>query len=260
MLTANDVGATGSKQVGVAVKKSGPLLDFFPALDSTAVNPDAMLVAYDAHSGEQLKVRYVYYNNKLRGGTRDEYRLVRISSFLAKYKASPGDVLLIARATDGSFLFAIERLLDPKSDLGSVDYVDTKLDDGWTIGLPSTELEADDETLAMEGQEHLVASRRYERSSINRKMAIEIHGRVCIVCRFSFDASYGPIAAGYVEIHHLVPVSSLEGPTSVDPRKDLVPLCANCHRMVHRRWPPYSPKELQRALFRNSPLGESNSY
>lgn len=67
VLTPNDVGATGSKQVGVAVNKSGPLIEFFPPLDSMAVNPDAMLDAYDAHSGEHLTVRYVFYNNKLRG-------------------------------------------------------------------------------------------------------------------------------------------------------------------------------------------------
>lgn len=174
-----------------------------------------------------------FYNNKLRGGTRSEYRLVRISSFLTKYNVVAGDVLVIARAADGSFLFAIERLLDPNSDPRFCQlYVETKLDDGWIIGLPVTEPEADDETYAMEGQEHSVLSRWYERSSINRRMAIEIHGRICIVCRFSFDASYGSLAGGYVEIHHLVPVTTMKGLTSVDPRENLVPLCTNCHQWL----------------------------
>ena len=254
VLTPNDVGATGSKQVGVAVKKSGPLIEFFPPLESDGENPDAMLDAYDSHSGERLGVRYVYYNNRMRGGTRNEYRLVRINSFLARYNVVAGDVLLIARTANGSFWFGIERLLNSNSELRSTRYVDTRLDKGLTIGLHSTALEPDDEANNIEGKEHLVLSRRYERSPINRRMAIEIHGRKCMVCYFSFDASYGPLAAGYVEVHHLVPVSSLAGPTPVDPREDLVPLCANCHRMAHRRWPPYTPKELQAALSRNNRL------
>jgi predicted HNH restriction endonuclease len=253
ILTANDVGATGSNQVGVAVKKSGPLIEFFPPLDKAAENPDVILHAHDAHSGERLEVRYVYYNNKIRGGTRNEYRLSRISSFLTRNKAIEGDVLVISKADDGSFLFAIERLLDPSSGLGSIDYISTNLDDGWTIGLRSTELEMDVETNAIEGQEQLVLSRRYERSSINRRMAIEMHGRTCIVCQFSFSSSYGSIAGDYVEIHHLVPVSFLDGPTPVSPKEDLVPLCSNCHRMAHRRWPPYSPEELREALHSSAP-------
>lgn len=256
VLTPNDAGATGSNQAGVAVKKSGPLIDFFPPLDSGGENPDVMLDAYNAHSGEPLGARYVYYNNRRRGGTRDEYRLVRISSFLATYDAVAGDVLLIAQMANGSYWFGIERLLPSNSELRSTDYIDTRLDEGLTIGLPSTALQTDDEANNMEGKEYLVLSRRYERSPINRRMAIEAHGRICKVCYFSFDASYGPLAAGYIEVHHLVPVSLLPGPTPVDPEEELIPLCANCHRMAHRRWPPYTPKELQTALSDNSPLNE----
>jgi 5-methylcytosine-specific restriction protein A len=31
------------------------------------------------------------------------------------------------------------------------------------------------------------------------------------------------------------PVSMLKSPEAVDPRTDMVVLCSNCHRMVHRR-------------------------
>jgi hypothetical protein len=247
-LTANDVGATGSHQLGIAIPKSGPMIDFFPRLDWSLDNPDVMLNAVDMHSGERLAVRYVYYNNSFRGGTRNEFRLTRVSSFLSKNHAVEGDVLVIAKRNDGSFLFAIERLLPTASSLGPVDFTDTKIRDGWTIGVPSPGLKADDESYAMEGGELLVVSRRYERSPLNRRLAIEMHGRTCTVCQFSFDEIYGPLADGYVEIHHLVPVSTLNGPTSVDPQTDLVPLYANCHRMVHRRWPPYAPEDLREAM------------
>ncbi len=95
-------------------------------------------------------------------------------------------------------------------------------------------------------------SRSYERSRTNRALAIELHGRTCFVCRFSFSSVYGDIAENYVEIHHLVPVSMMDSPGVVDPRTDLVPLCANCHRVVHRQWPPIPPFELKDIVAKRS--------
>ncbi|MDN3937546.1 HNH endonuclease [Arthrobacter sp. YD4] len=108
------------------------------------------------------------------------------------------------------------------------------------------------EVYDVEGEVSYGWSRRYERSQANRALAIELHGRTCAVCGFNFDDCYGTLAGGYVEIHHLVPVSSMDVPKVVDPRTDLVPLCANCHRMAHRRWPPYTPTELQASRHPNS--------
>ena len=76
--------------------------------------------------------------------------------------------------------------------------------------------------------------RIYERDPRNRARAIVYHGNRCLGCGFSFDDVYTPEhARGYVEVHHIHPLS--EGPRVVDPYEDLIPLCANCHRMVHRR-------------------------
>ncbi len=76
--------------------------------------------------------------------------------------------------------------------------------------------------------------RTYERDPRNRARAIVFHGSRCLGCGLSFDDVYTPEhARGYVEVHHIRPLS--EGPRVVDPYEDLIPLCANCHRMVHRR-------------------------
>jgi putative restriction endonuclease len=54
------------------------------------------------------------------------------------------------------------------------------------------------------------------------------------VCEFNFDETYGKDDAdGYIQIHHVKPLSEYEG--EVDVANDLVPLCANCHAMAHRR-------------------------
>ena len=74
----------------------------------------------------------------------------------------------------------------------------------------------------------------YERKSGNRALAIEINGRTCAVCTFNFDDFYGrEYADSYIQIHHIKPLSKYEG--KIDPAKDLLPLCANCHAMAHRR-------------------------
>jgi 5-methylcytosine-specific restriction endonuclease McrA len=85
-----------------------------------------------------------------------------------------------------------------------------------------------------EGRKRLVQHAAYERSQKNRRLAIEKHGITCAVCSFNFDEIYGKdYAEGNIQIHHIKPVSEYEG--EVDPETDLVPLCANCHAMAHKR-------------------------
>ena len=85
-----------------------------------------------------------------------------------------------------------------------------------------------------EGRERLGQHRTYERSPKNRRIAIKIHGTTCAVCEFDFDETYGKdYAGGYIQIHHIKPLSEYE--EEMDPETDLVPLCANCHAMAHRR-------------------------
>ena len=101
-----------------------------------------------------------------------------------------------------------------------------------------------------EGSVVRVEVNRYERSRINRAACIEIHGSICKVCEFSFAAAYGPTGDGYIHVHHITPVSALGPDYRVNPSTDLVPLCANCHAIAHRKTPPFSPDEI-RALLLN---------
>lgn len=75
----------------------------------------------------------------------------------------------------------------------------------------------------------------YERSEKYRKQAIAIHGDTCKACNFNFGKAYGDYAEGYIHVHHIHPVSELDTPQNINPEKDLVPLCANCHSVVHRK-------------------------
>lgn len=78
-------------------------------------------------------------------------------------------------------------------------------------------------------------SHRYERKADLRASAIKIHGTVCAACGFSFEDVYGDLGKDFIEVHHVTPLSIAGGEIDVSADTDLVCLCANCHRMIHRR-------------------------
>ena len=112
VLSANDVGATGSHQAGILVPKSDPgLLSFFPALDPSVLNPDAWITCTDEY-GDEWKLRYVYYNNRLHSavGTRKEYRLTCLTPYFRRTAAKPGEQLVFtATSSPSRYLITIRR-------------------------------------------------------------------------------------------------------------------------------------------------------
>jgi 5-methylcytosine-specific restriction enzyme A len=118
------------------------------------------------------------------------------------------------------------------------------------------------ETVPQDGDElpanvSLIEMRRYrlhsriERNPAAAKAAKQHHGLRCQVCDVSFAERYGPLGDGFIEAHHLRPISLLEEgkPVSYDVATDFAVLCANCHRMIHRAADP-SDIDGFRALFR----------
>ena len=97
----------------------------------------------------------------------------------------------------------------------------------------------------IEGQKHTYSTTRYERSPKNRALCIAANGVRCAACGFDFGAKYGAFAANFIEVHHITPVSQLDHPTALDPTRDLVPLCPNCHAVVHMANPPLTIDELK---------------
>jgi predicted HNH restriction endonuclease len=124
------------------------------------------------------------------------------------------------------------------------------LKEGLDIVQKSTEqkrkIEVFDETITIqEGVKRLVETKVYERSSFLRKMAIEHYTKnddiLCDACKFSFNNFYGKkVGKGYIEIHHIKPIFKYEdeklGETIDNALKNVIPLCSNCHRMIHRDW------------------------
>jgi 5-methylcytosine-specific restriction enzyme A len=117
------------------------------------------------------------------------------------------------------------------------------------LPLENVELDTNQETKGFpEGAVERVIVNRYERSRINRALCTAVRGTQCAACGFDFGLVYGPLGEGFIFVHHITPVSRLGPGYIIDPVSDLVPLCGNCHSIVHRKDPPLSIEELKTLL------------
>jgi predicted HNH restriction endonuclease len=97
---------------------------------------------------------------------------------------------------------------------------------------------------SMEGRkalrEHIVRERD---TALIRRFKDNLRSFVCSVCNFDFEKVYGEIGKTFIEAHHVEAIGLREAEQTTA-LTDLIPVCANCHRMLHRRSPPYLPNDL----------------
>jgi 5-methylcytosine-specific restriction protein A len=84
-----------------------------------------------------------------------------------------------------------------------------------------------------EGAVSYVPTIAYERNRTAREACLAHHGCNCAACGMSFGETYGPKADGFIHVHHRIPLASIGAEYAVDPVKDLIPLCPNCHAVIH---------------------------
>lgn len=93
-------------------------------------------------------------------------------------------------------------------------------------------------------RQHILRERNHRVITRAKEEYLKTHGRLrCEVCGFDFEAHYGAIGRGFIEGHHLKPVSQLE-PGEKTRVEDIVLLCSNCHSMIHRKKPWITKEEL----------------
>lgn len=85
-----------------------------------------------------------------------------------------------------------------------------------------------------EGVKHQVTMNSYERDQKARLLCIKIHGASCAVCGIDFEKKYGELGKGFIHVHHVVPIHTIGEGYKVNPATDLIPVCPNCHAMLHR--------------------------
>ncbi|MEB6855240.1 HNH endonuclease [Escherichia coli] len=86
----------------------------------------------------------------------------------------------------------------------------------------------------IEGAKKSITVNAYERDPEARQACIRHHGVVCKCCGFDFEKTYGEHGKGFIHVHHVRPLRTLGEGYQIDPVTELVPLCPNCHAMVHR--------------------------
>lgn len=99
-----------------------------------------------------------------------------------------------------------------------------------------------------EGTPNQILMTKYERNPFARKACIEHYGLSCAICGFNFLDKYGDIGKDFIHVHHIRQISTIGKKYTIDPIKDLRPVCPNCHSMIHRTKTPMSIEELKRRL------------
>ena len=126
LLSANDTGETGGHQAGILIPKEPELLSFFPALNPRERNPRVHINFLD-EAGAFWQFAFIYYNNALFDGTRNEYRLTRMTKYIRQARLVAGDEIILARDAD-RFHISSRR----SQAVGSIGGV-LKLGSGWRV-------------------------------------------------------------------------------------------------------------------------------
>ncbi|MGG2066931.1 HNH endonuclease [Bacillus sp. S14(2024)] len=115
----------------------------------------------------------------------------------------------------------------------------------------SKSINIDEEEEFPEGQVLYRLHKQRERNSSvvkkKKQLALEGNNLKCEICEFDFFKTYGDLGKGYMECHHTIPVSEYKENTRTK-LNDLVLVCSNCHRMLHRKRPWLSKVQLKNLL------------
>lgn len=123
----------------------------------------------------------------------------------------------------------------------------------WTLELDK-ELRSND-LLYGEFPEGKIIERKHKARERNSKV-VEIaksnflknhKGLFCEACGFDFELIYGTIGKDFIEGHHTIPVSQMRENHLTKP-EDIVLLCSNCHRMVHKKRPWLTINEIKQII------------
>lgn len=135
----------------------------------------------------------------------------------------------------------------------------------WTIEIQDKTYDEITEELSStieytEGQEKKLVIKVYERNRKARTECIKHYGDKynCEICGFNFKEAYGSAGKEYIHVHHIVPLSKIREEYVLDPTKDLIPVCPNCHAMIHKNSKePVDVNELKRIIQHNKTKASS---
>jgi predicted HNH restriction endonuclease len=87
---------------------------------------------------------------------------------------------------------------------------------------------------AQEGRLREFRLLKRERDPKVRAIALAERGTVCEICTFDFAEVFGEFAANCVEVHHIKLLANARNSGTVTSVDDVIVICPNCHRALHR--------------------------
>lgn len=226
-LTKSNLNLIGMKDKYITVPKKQVDPELFfgkPPLEIKVVDKDS-------------KSYFLFPFKKEKNG---EHRLTRLRAFFELKRASTDDQIIIRRKKrkDKSTFYEID-LIRQNSTLNTEEEF-----------LSPSEVSPEEGINLPEGAKQKVTVNKYERSKKARDKCIEYWRYSCAVCDMEFEKVYGDVGKDYIHVHHIVPISKIGKTYKINPIKDLIPVCPNCHSMIHKNKPPYSIKEIKEKLSR----------
>ncbi|WP_318642786.1 HNH endonuclease [Flavobacterium ardleyense] len=103
----------------------------------------------------------------------------------------------------------------------------------------------------LEGRAKDIVQTRYERNPEARKRCLSYYGYSCQICKFNFETCFGDIGKGFIHVHHINQISKMGGEYSISPINDLIPVCPNCHAMIHSKREPFTIEDIKLRLNNN---------
>ena len=98
-------------------------------------------------------------------------------------------------------------------------------------------------------QEEVIAQKE-ESLPVNEKIkkeCIDYYGAICDICGFDFGYTYGEAYEGCIEVHNVHGLEE-EITENTHPTEDLIPICCNCHRIIHSQTPPISVEQMRKMV------------
>ena len=226
-LSRTDAGESSTHQSGILI----------PVAEGRRIFPDPFGEAagewFDCrdHTGRDWQFKFRHRVKE------SESRITYITQYIKEYQIRSGDSITICEPEGGGQPYTISFL--PSSVL--------PWREGEEVLEAREELEVREEPgLREEGAAVRVLVNRYERDPRNRESAIQRHGVRCFGCCIEMAEVYGQMADGFIHIHHVKPVHTVQG--ARPDIEDLVPLCPNCHAIVHLEVPPVTIDRLREMI------------
>ncbi|ONI41703.1 hypothetical protein AN640_07780 [Candidatus Epulonipiscium fishelsonii] len=84
-----------------------------------------------------------------------------------------------------------------------------------------------------------------------KTVCLDYYGAICEVCGIDYGYTYGNQFERYIDIHNLKSTHKEDDNLDINPEEDLVPVCHNCHFIMHTKQPCYTIDEMKKICEEN---------